>query len=146
MPVIDLGPIQAAHKGFVSKLNAVVKKNLIETARDVQDAVIADTSFKGQKLRHSVKYTVPSSTKIKVYTAAKHASFVEEGTKPHIIRARRAKTLAFYSETLNRFVFPRSVNHPGTKPTRFFSRAVASAEQNLNARITEELRALSKQF
>ena len=146
MPVIDIGEIKKAHSAFVSKLNAVVKKNLIETARDVQDRVIADDSFKGNKLRHSIRYSVPSNTKIKVYTSAKHASFVEDGTRPHVIRARRAKTLAFYSETLNRFVFPRSVNHPGTKPTKFFSRAVAGAEQELSARITEDLRALSKQF
>lgn len=146
MPVVNVPALKKAHQEFLTKLNAVVRKNLIETARTVQDLVIADKSFKGTKLRHSVKYTLPTSTKIKVYTAANHASFVEDGTRPHIIRARRAKTLAFFSETLNRFVYPKSVNHPGTKPTKFFSRAVAGAEQELNTRITEDLRALSKQF
>lgn len=55
-----------------------------------------------------------------------YAIYVHEGTKPHIIRARNAKALAFKwaanpSTHPSGLSFFASVNHPGTKPNRFLS-------------------------
>lgn len=45
-----------------------------------------------------------------------------DGTPPHIIRARRAKTLRF--EWRGEVVFRRQVRHPGTRGTKFLTRAL----------------------
>jgi hypothetical protein len=48
-----------------------------------------------------------------------------DGTPPHIIRARRAKALRF--EWRGVVVFRRQVRHPGTRGTKFLTRALPLA-------------------
>lgn len=52
------------------------------------------------------------------------AKIVHHGTKPHEIRPRRRKALKFYWERVGMVVILRSVNHPGTKPDPFLTRAM----------------------
>lgn len=49
---------------------------------------------------------------------AKYAPFLEHGTPPYTIRARRAKALRFFVGGAVRFA--RSVQHPGLRPRPFF--------------------------
>lgn len=53
------------------------------------------------------------------------APLIEKGTRPHVIRPRRAKVLAFVVD--GRRVFSRLVHHPGTKAYRIMERAVRRA-------------------
>lgn len=48
-----------------------------------------------------------------------------DGSSPHIIRARRAKTLRFEQHGV--IVFRKQVRHPGTRGTRFLTRALPFA-------------------
>ncbi|QKW06929.1 hypothetical protein HUT18_11525 [Streptomyces sp. NA04227] len=48
--------------------------------------------------------------------------FVLYGTRPHIIRPRRAKALRF--DAGGRTVFAAVVHHPGTRPNDFLGRAL----------------------
>ncbi|MET9458350.1 hypothetical protein ABZY05_25260 [Streptomyces canus] len=48
--------------------------------------------------------------------------FVLDGTRPHIIRPRRARALRF--EVDGRVVFSAFVRHPGTRPNNFMARAL----------------------
>lgn len=48
--------------------------------------------------------------------------FVLDGTRPHIIRPRRAKALRF--EVGGRVVFSKIVHHPGTRANNFLARAL----------------------
>lgn len=48
------------------------------------------------------------------YTMAHH-----DGTRPHVIRAKRARAMRF--EWRGRIVFATKVNHPGTRPNRFLT-------------------------
>lgn len=48
--------------------------------------------------------------------------FVLDGTRPHLIRPRRAKALRF--EVGGEVVFTRLVRHPGTRPNPFLQRAL----------------------
>ncbi|QNT94957.1 hypothetical protein HEP81_04685 [Streptomyces griseofuscus] len=48
--------------------------------------------------------------------------YVLEGTRPHVIRPRRAKVLRF--EVDGRPVFASVVHHPGTRPNNFLGRAL----------------------
>ncbi|MGC0418412.1 hypothetical protein [Embleya sp. AB8] len=48
--------------------------------------------------------------------------YVLNGTRPHIIRPRRAKALRF--AVGGRIVFAQVVHHPGTRPNNFLGRAL----------------------
>lgn len=50
-----------------------------------------------------------------------------EGTRPHTIRARKAKVLKFYSARAGKTIYTKQVNHPGTKPNRFLTDALRVA-------------------
>lgn len=54
-----------------------------------------------------------------------YSKYVDAGTKPHEIKARRAPFLRFYWEKLGRWVALKKVNHPGTKPYMFMQNAEA---------------------
>ena len=51
---------------------------------------------------------------------AEHASYTEEDTRPHIIRAKRASVLRFYWPVKGGIVHFPQVNHPGTKGQHWF--------------------------
>ncbi|MBT2490649.1 hypothetical protein J7E96_19440 [Streptomyces sp. ISL-96] len=48
--------------------------------------------------------------------------FVLDGTRPHVIRPRRAKALRF--DMGGRMVFAKKVNHPGTRANNFLEAAL----------------------
>lgn len=48
-----------------------------------------------------------------------------EGTAPHIIVPRRGTRLVFWSDTANRLVFAKQVNHPGSRPNRYLTDSLA---------------------
>lgn len=47
--------------------------------------------------------------------ATDYASYVKDGTRPHVIRPRRGKVLSFYWPKTGRQMFLPKVNHPGTR-------------------------------
>lgn len=53
-----------------------------------------------------------------------HAIFVIKGTKPHVIKAKRAPKLVFFWRKVGRVVSFASVNHPGTKANNYLDRAL----------------------
>jgi hypothetical protein len=57
------------------------------------------------------------------------AAYIEYGTRPHTIRARNARVLAF--ETSGGTVFARSVNHPGTKANPVLGNALESSQEGI---------------
>lgn len=72
-------------------------------------------SFKNQTgdLRRSISRRVEGAHRGVVFTDLKYAPHVEFGTRPHVIRPRNKKFLAF--KVGAKTVFAKKVNHPGTK-------------------------------
>lgn len=66
---------------------------------------------------------------------APYAGYVAFGTRPHIIRAVRAKCLRFVQH--GRVVFRQSVHHPGTSPRPFFNQAALHGEALLWRSLTD---------
>lgn len=62
-----------------------------------------------------------------------YAPWVELGTKPHKIKARNAKALAFHGATGT--VFAKEVNHPGTPAVRMFGDALDASEAAIRASV-----------
>lgn len=82
---------------------------------------------------------------LRFYSASPLGTYIRRGTKPHVIRAKRAKALAFFWPKVGMQTFvPKAgfpitgelngafwigkgfVNHPGTKPNPYQERALAS--------------------
>jgi len=61
-----------------------------------------------------------------IYTPQPLGNYIALGTKPHLIAAKNAKTLAFYWEKgpkgAGMYFYPE-VHHPGTKANKFLGRA-----------------------
>jgi hypothetical protein len=51
--------------------------------------------------------------------------FIHDGTRPHVIEAKRRKSLRFVVG--GGFIFARSVRHPGTQPRPFMQEAVRAS-------------------
>ena len=76
----------------------------------------------GRSIREDeIKFTGPLVVEGGVTAHADYAAAVHEGSRPHIIRPRRAKALRF--EVGGRTVFARMVRHPGTKARPFLRNA-----------------------
>lgn len=52
--------------------------------------------------------------RLRLFNSKRHAAIIEDGSRPHTIRPRRARILAF--DVGGRRVFTHIVRHPGTKP------------------------------
>lgn len=76
----------------------------------------------GRSIREDPQvFTGPFRVTGGVTAHAEYAAAVHEGSRPHVIRARRAKALSFIWH--GERVFFRSVNHPGTRARPFLRNA-----------------------
>jgi hypothetical protein len=65
-----------------------------------------------------------------------YADMVHDGTRPHIIRPRRAKALRFRAG--GRVVFAKVVRHPGTRARPFLDRALREVSARLGFSFTQD--------
>lgn len=56
--------------------------------------------------------------------------YVHEGTDPHVILPRNGPYLVFWSAAAGRVVYAKRVMHPGTKPNRWLTEALATVVNN----------------
>ena len=139
-------------EGIISRER--LAKFLEESAKVVYQEVRERAPVRTGKLRESLALIKVSDLHYVVGSPLEYAVYAEKGTRPHIIRPRRARALRFMvgGETVFaarvvqpsrgglvitpkrrralRFEVPRSVvfakkvEHPGTEPQRFFERAL----------------------
>lgn len=76
----------------------------------------------GGNLRRSLRFEVGELGA--VLLGAEYGRMVITGTRPHPIRARRAPLLAFFWERMGLSFLAEKVNHPGTAPNDFRSKAI----------------------
>lgn len=101
------------------KLKEGALRILDETAKNTAQWVKHTTKFKSRtgELLKSVRASRPSTFHRFVVAGAKHAGWVENGTRPHPIAAKNGKFLRFQQNGSWRYA--RRVMHPGTKPAHF---------------------------
>lgn len=135
--ILDIDGLKKAHAEFLTQLDSTIETVMKETGEDVKKNIEATTAFKGSILRKMVKVNRVSKYVFQTSMDSKIAVYMNDGTDPHVIAARRTKFLRFTSS--GNTIFRRSVNHPGTKATHFFDEANQSAFEkmiiNLNARL-----------
>lgn len=114
---------------LVSRVTRMAAGIARRTAPKGQVSITAPT---GARLRGSIYNDPPrvAATVVrgKIGSKLKYAATVSLGSRPHIIRARRAKTLKFYWNRVGRTVYPVQVRHPGRRrPNLYMQRAMKVA-------------------
>lgn len=134
-------------KPFANNLRsspALVQVNINRALREIGRVYVpvlkAETpQGKTKKLRNVTVFSVgtPQEQRLEIRQSAKNAQgqfygqFVRGGTRPHKIRAVRAKALRF--EIGGMIVFAKEVNHPGTKPNPYHVRALRRVQGQIQA-------------
>ncbi|MEM2003164.1 MAG: HK97 gp10 family phage protein [Nitrososphaerota archaeon] len=104
------------------KSKLIQDKILENTARVMAEEVANLSPVRTGQLMRSWSYRKISDSKYIVGSKAEYASFVEFGTRPHVIYPRRARALRF--EVDGEVVFARRVHHPGTPAQKFVAQAL----------------------
>lgn len=87
-------------------------------------AARAEAPTKTTALQRSIGSTYRGGGRWEVAATAPHARFVHQGTEPHVIKARTKPRLIFFWKKVGRVVSLIQVNHPGTTPNPFLTRAM----------------------
>lgn len=127
---VDINDAQE-QRVFVKFANADAKKRaerVLDAAQElapVGKGPTAGTLRNGLRIEQSRETTGQWSAGWDVVSTAKHSLFVIKGTRAHKIPGN--PLLGFFWPKVNQFVVFASVNHPGTKPNNFLSRALRQA-------------------
>lgn len=108
---------------------AIVRKAGFDTVAVAQQLVPVDTGH----LKNSIGVDFdPDGLGFDAGPTANYGAAVEYGTRPHVIKPKKAKALHWVDENGDD-VFARRVNHPGTAPRPYmrpaFERAADQAER-----------------
>jgi hypothetical protein len=96
----------------------------------VKDAMPKRTGLTAASVTSDV-WSEPAGVLGVIGSAAPVALFIEEGTRPHEIRAINGKALAFPFGEGGPIVFAKAVHHPGTKPQKIFANTLDRHEADV---------------
>jgi hypothetical protein len=149
--MFDLAKLRAAHDRVIRRTEQLAWSTLEKAAPEAQKHVRDHAQFThrtGTALARTKARAIrlKRGGKIIVSNAARHAKFLEHGTRPHVIRARRARYLRFFWRKVGRLVFFKSVNHPGTRPYKFLERATHHVGDRVRLRLSRGMQRIARGF
>lgn len=114
---------------ILSRISETFKKDLIEESINViwekaREYAPVRTGFLSEHIVKEVEVG-----RGRVISQAPYSAYVEFGTRPHIIRPRRARALRF--EIGGEVIFARYVRHPGTRGQFYMRRALEEGLKKL---------------
>lgn len=113
-----------------------IEKTAFKIEGDAKRAAPVNKQSGGGNLRQSISSRMTGKASAVIESKAKYSAYVDQGTRPHIIRAKNAKVLA--NRRTGQF-FGKVVKHPGIKSQPYFSNAVKSGEKFINTELTTAL-------
>lgn len=143
MIYVAAGQTIASLEVAAREIDGAIAMGLVETAD--QAAAFARTSALYKSHTYGLRGSITNGEAFfangllgaRTTATASYAGFVENGTKPHEIRPRRAKMLRFVQNGAVRFA--NLVRHPGTKPRPFMQQARDKAEPLLERNVSEAI-------
>lgn len=138
---ISAGNVEAEVEAKIARMLIKYAPQITERARQILRSEIKRPLTSTGRLAGSIRYRITGHN-VTIYAGAPHALWVEEDTRPHIIRPRLKKVLHWMTITgLPNFLsmagiatwqsqavithhFAMRVRHPGTKGKRMMRRAV----------------------
>lgn len=115
----------------------VPRVRLYEVAQVAQRTAKDTTLFHDRtgRLRGKIDIVDVGAFEKRVIARMPYSRFIEDGTKAHVIRPKRARFLRFY--VAGETVFARRVNHPGTAKRPFMENAARAGGQAMRLLIDE---------
>lgn len=113
---------RVAIKDLARNPRGPVGRYLSKAAAKLRILAVAQVGKRTGNLARSINYRLVSTGGglVALIGSNHHVALMHhEGTKPHIILPRHAKTLRFFSH--GRIVYAKVVHHPGTRPNRYLS-------------------------
>jgi hypothetical protein len=150
--IANLRQIHETHQRFLRSNARLVDEASALATRVVEHEVEHNPPFnpRSGRLQKSVEAKWVRTARgnlVKVRSDGRAAPYnlaIEHGTRPHVIRARRAKALRFVWH--GTVMFRRQVNHPGTKPYYFLRSATFAGGHALETRLRLGMATLAKRF
>lgn len=112
----DISRLAEALKRTAAESQTTTMDVMVQSANYIRNEMLALVPVRTGVLRNSIHIQVESD-RVTIgpnLHQAPYGGYVEFGTRPHVIRATRAKALKFSIGGTT--VFAKKVNHPGTKP------------------------------
>jgi hypothetical protein len=143
----------AGFRASMTEFEGEIYRAAVEALTDGVDAAARD-AFSTNAYRNKT-WKLRSSTRASVnkfeFTGGlenktKYASFVEFGTRPHVIQARRKPLLRFFWTRHGVWFSGKKVNHPGTSPRLFFKHAGQVGGEVFERELVRRLDQLTSQF
>ncbi len=119
-----------------SEFGRAIERTAFKIEGDAKRAAPVNKQSGGGTLRQSISSKMTGKASAVIQSKAKYSAYVDQGTKPHIIRVKNARVLA--NKRTGQF-FGKVVNHPGTKAQPYFSNAIKSGEKFINNELTQAL-------
>ena len=127
---------QKAPAFAIREFGTAIEKTAFKIEGEAKRNAPVNKGSGGGTLRQSISSRMTGKATAVVQSKAKYSVYVDQGTRPHIIRAKRARVLA--NKRTGQF-FGKIVHHPGTKATNYFSNSVKSGEKFINNELTTAL-------
>jgi HK97 gp10 family phage protein len=135
--------IKKAPVKVISEIEVAVKKSVVAIQSEAMKQAPVNKQSGGGNLRQKITSKMLSKLSGVIESMAKYSLYVEEGTRPHIIRPRNAKSLSWTSsgtvtgprggsKTVNNRFFARVVHHPGTQANPYMKRAVNNTKAKVD--------------
>lgn len=108
-----------------AEMSRLAARDVARVARQVEERAKQLAPVDTGRLRGSITvrpFVGLRGPSVRVSADVSYATFVENGTRPHVIRPRTKRALKF--KVGGRTVYARVVHHPGTRAVHFMSRAV----------------------
>lgn len=113
---------RAAIKDLARNPRGIIGDYLRRVGAKLRILAVAQAGMKTGLTRALMNYKLTSTGRglaVLVGSDSRVALMHHEGTSPHTILPKRAKTLRFYSH--GRIVYAKVVHHPGTRPNRYLT-------------------------
>jgi hypothetical protein len=154
---ISIQQVSAKHSRFESRFRILLETTTGEAARIAERHVYQTPHFKPRtgRLQRATKakaVRTRSGRIVRVTNTAPYAQPIEYGARPHIIRARRARSLRFdwpkfwSVQTRSPTWFLRSVHHPGNRPYKFLWHATWGSYRFTGGQLRQGMQQLARHF
>jgi hypothetical protein len=149
--MFDVAALRAAHDRVIRETQQLAWRSLDKAGdaakRHVRDkpgfvhrsgATLHATKARAVRLKRGGRLIVSNSDR--------KAKWLNDGTRPHVIRPKRKKALRFFWRKIDRVVYFRQVNHPGTRAYRFLYLAASHAGDRLGVMLRGGMRRIARGF
>lgn len=142
--------IAVAPQKTAEQLNLAIQKSIFTVQSNVIKNAPVNKGPGGGNLRQNIRATMLGAMRGKVESKADYSTYVEAGTRPHIIKIKNKKVLAASARRSNGVpnsagyvVFGKQVNHPGTRPTWFFKKGLENSQNTIEEHFQKAIEAVA---